>query len=594
MIINKYRHPLFDPSSAWSFVIPWLCTCAIMLGVLGTNVVVGFFHDPDDTMRLLQVRDLLAGQSWFDVTQYRLNAPDGAPMHWSRLVDIPLAATILLLRPFLGQEVAELVTRNLVPLLTLGVAMALVSILSRKLLEPRSALLAVLATPFSVGVLAQLMPMRIDHHGWQIALALLMSLAVVADRGWRSGLVAGAAAAAWFNISVEALPLIVTAGAWFAWRWLTDPRDGQRLKMFAASFGATSLFLFFAMRAPSVWLDKSCDAVSAAHLMAFCAAAATCIVGVRADLSKTWMRLGVLLTSATAAGAMLYVGNSQCIADPFASLDPLVRQEWYDRVHEGLPMWRQRPWVGPALLAQPLVGLAGALLAFGLSTGELRQRWAAYLIILCGATAASLLVARTSHTASVLAMPATGYLAGIALKRARAVASTPLRIAASFFALLLVLPAYAVPLAFAAEDEASKVEKVEQRRIRRCVSAAELKGLRQLPTGDVASTLDLSPSILAYSDHRAIASGHHRNMAAMGDVIRFFKLPEDQARLIAQRRGIEYVIDCPEMLESKTYAQDNPTGLGASLASGRTPSWLEPVTIRGVRALRIWRVRQPG
>ena len=45
----------------------------------------------DDAMRLVEVRDLLAGQGWFDLTQYRLSPPGGVAMHWSRLVDVPLA-----------------------------------------------------------------------------------------------------------------------------------------------------------------------------------------------------------------------------------------------------------------------------------------------------------------------------------------------------------------------------------------------------------------------------------------------------------------------------------------------------------------------
>ena len=34
-------------------------------------------QDPDSTMRLVQVRDLLAGQGWFDLVQHRLAPPDG-------------------------------------------------------------------------------------------------------------------------------------------------------------------------------------------------------------------------------------------------------------------------------------------------------------------------------------------------------------------------------------------------------------------------------------------------------------------------------------------------------------------------------------
>src|SRR3546814_15789077 len=64
--------------------------------------------DTDDAMRMAQVRDLLAGQGWWDLAQYRVNpAGGGVLMHWSRIVDAPLAAGILLLKPLVGQAMAE-------------------------------------------------------------------------------------------------------------------------------------------------------------------------------------------------------------------------------------------------------------------------------------------------------------------------------------------------------------------------------------------------------------------------------------------------------------------------------------------------------
>src|SRR3546814_13905610 len=51
--------------------------------------------DTDDAMRMAQVRDLLAGQGWWDLTQYTVNPADGGVlMHGSRIVDAPLAGEI--------------------------------------------------------------------------------------------------------------------------------------------------------------------------------------------------------------------------------------------------------------------------------------------------------------------------------------------------------------------------------------------------------------------------------------------------------------------------------------------------------------------
>src|ERR1700748_2198698 len=79
----------------------------------------------DDVMRLVEVRDLMNGQGWFDLHQYRLGPP-GVLMHWSRLVDLSLAVSILLLKPLTGTQGAESVTVFLWPLLLFAGAVALV------------------------------------------------------------------------------------------------------------------------------------------------------------------------------------------------------------------------------------------------------------------------------------------------------------------------------------------------------------------------------------------------------------------------------------------------------------------------------------
>jgi hypothetical protein len=87
----------------WLVFAIWLLVGAWWIFKAIPTIQEWTFPDPDDAMRLIQVRDWLAGQSWFDVTQYRLNPPAGGPMHWSRLVDLPIAAVILIARPFLTE-----------------------------------------------------------------------------------------------------------------------------------------------------------------------------------------------------------------------------------------------------------------------------------------------------------------------------------------------------------------------------------------------------------------------------------------------------------------------------------------------------------
>src|SRR5689334_15122540 len=83
-------------------VLVWLGT-ALYLAYVRWGMILGFLlPDTDDNMRMMQVRDLLRGQGWFDLRQYRLDPPYGANIHWSRLVDLPIAGMILAFRPIFG------------------------------------------------------------------------------------------------------------------------------------------------------------------------------------------------------------------------------------------------------------------------------------------------------------------------------------------------------------------------------------------------------------------------------------------------------------------------------------------------------------
>ena len=122
----------------------WIMTSLLLLAANAQVIGAWRFPDPDDQLRLLQVRDWLGGQSWFDVTQYRMNAPDGAPMHWSRWVDLPVASVIIVMTPLFGANVAETTALVVVPLLTLGAVMFLVARVTARLLSNEHAILAAL------------------------------------------------------------------------------------------------------------------------------------------------------------------------------------------------------------------------------------------------------------------------------------------------------------------------------------------------------------------------------------------------------------------------------------------------------------------
>lgn len=55
----------------------WLVLVLLSLVQNYDSIVTLHYPDADDAMRLVQVRDLMAGQDWFDIRQYRVNPVEG-------------------------------------------------------------------------------------------------------------------------------------------------------------------------------------------------------------------------------------------------------------------------------------------------------------------------------------------------------------------------------------------------------------------------------------------------------------------------------------------------------------------------------------
>jgi hypothetical protein len=578
----------------WLLLGAWLVVCILLTIVSWPSIMQRKFPDPDDVVRLLQVRDWIAGQSWFDVTQYRLNPPAGVPMHWSRLVDLPIAAVILLTRPFLGQFGSETAAIVAVPLFTLGIVMLLVHAIGLKLTSAKPALVAAIVTPFSLGALKQMRPMRIDHHGWQIVMALAAILAALDDRPRRSGIIAGIAMALWLNISIEGLPYAAAVGALFAYRWVMASADAEvqadRLRTYLATLAVSSLLLFGLTHYPSTWLSQPRDVVTPAHLAAFGVSAIIALVAARPSIERRGARFAVLGCVGLGALAAVFAVDPHWLKGPFGSLPPLVKDMWYNQIDEGLPLW-QVGWDESAMaLAQPLVGIIGALVALrsGL-TGAERDRWISYSFLLASATLATFYVLRFGTTASIIALPATAYLCQRAYHSARKISLMPARVGATAGALCIMTPAFAVPLSVApANNRLERAIKAADL----CSRRTEIEKLRALPTGDIAAPVEITPAILLSTPDRAVASGHHRNASGINDVLELFLYPPKEGARIVARRNVDYVVFCMNAPESIRFANRGPGGLAAMLQTGKAPDWLEPVDVKGLQGLRVWRVRK--
>ena len=190
----------------------------LALGAFAVQAASGFprLFDPagdnDSLLRLVQVRDLIAGQGWFDLTQLRLG-PDGLLMHWSRLVDLPIALLVKLfgLLP-VSPQMAEAAAMVAWPFLLLVAALWLL-IRAALLLAGDDAMLPAgilgVVAMHHIGLFAA---GALDHHNVQLVLALALLALLAGAPTFRAGLAAGCAAALMLAVGMETLPLLAIAG----------------------------------------------------------------------------------------------------------------------------------------------------------------------------------------------------------------------------------------------------------------------------------------------------------------------------------------------------------------------------------------------
>lgn len=566
----------------WPVVLTGWAIAAAVLTLLSWSAIVHLrFPDPDDAMRLTEARDWLAGQSWWDVSQHRLWDGHFA-MHWSRLVDLPLALVMGVLDPIFGASVSMRIAVTVVPLATLFAVMALGAELTRRLCGFERAKLAVLLTPLSVPMLYQLRPLRVDHHGWQIACALLAVVALVGKPGLRSGAMIGVALAILLTISLEGLPVTAAIIGVALLAGVVDPSRRRQSLAAIWSLVALVLVLHIATRGPAMF-NPACDAIAPVWIAALGVSALGATAAILVPRVSLIVRLGLLGITGVAALATLAAIDPLCLRGPFAGLDPLVRRFWYDNVSEGLPVWEQVPAWAVMTVAFPITGLIGGGLAWRGSAGADRGRWAMMLALAAATFALSLLVIRTGSTANAFALPGGAWLLHAMLTRARALGNPLPRIAATAAALLAATPGLtAGAMLHPAQGEAgpSTVPKARAALVRPpCDHGYEISDLKALPASRLFAPIDVTPELLATTPHTAIAGGYHRNLAALHRVIATYMADPETARRWVMESGANYVVGCPGTNETEMYKHFAPDGFWSKLERGEKFAWLTPVKI---------------
>ncbi|WP_420145595.1 hypothetical protein [Sphingobium sp.] len=577
----------------WLTFLLWIIIAVVMVATRWPAIHWLVLSDTDDNIRYVQVKDWLAGQGWYDLRQYRLDPPGGANIHWSRIVDIPIAGLILFFRAFVDQGLADRLACGIAPILPLLLLMISLGFIGRRLAGPNGWFLAVLAPLATQMGLGMYVPMRIDHHGWQLALAVTMLAGVIDGNRLRGGVMAGVSSALSIAIGMEMIVYLAAGGALIALRWVFRPGAERRMMPYGISLaGATSLFyLLFASYANR---EMVCDALSPIWVAVFGAAGAGMVLLSLLPLRGWIARLAAGAVVGGAVGLFFYLNWPQCLTA--YQISPELQRLWLANIREAKPITAQAQTLVVPLMAVPVAGLIGLVWALWDARRDTERlwAWATVGLMMLFSTALLFWQLRAGPAAQLLAIPPAAWAAH-RLISAILTGTRRVRIAAGAGVALLAAIACAYPLypqAVKLYQDAtgtkprpwrpSAIARTEsiKKANGRCRTLPALEVLDQLPPATIFTMVDLGPRLIATTHHSALAGPYHRNGATILDIHHAFDSPADGFRAIAAKHHATYLLVCPWFPEGTIYQSRSPGGFYAGLMRGTIPDWLIPVPLK--------------
>ncbi len=557
--------------------------------------------DNDNIMRVLSVRAWLDGQDWFDMTAYRVLAPEGISLHWSRYVDLGIAALIWPLALFMPFEAAEAFALIWWPSLMLLGMMGLTWLVGRRVFGAWPAAIALVSIA-TWPILSQnyFQPARMDHHNVQIALMSVIVLTLLARRSriWL-GCVGGLAASLSLAVGLENLLPIALAGVILCLRVVRDPHhEGAALLGFSASLGLGSLAAFAGQTHRAAWGVAQCDQLSLPFLaVAFSAIfVSTILVFAARRLPHRGLRLGVLIGATGLSLALLAPLLAPCLGGPYAHLPMDVQRLIFEGIREAQPLayfLRNAPGIVYTTILPVTVALSLAALILAnrmrhdlCAPGEVRA-----VTVLLAFAALGLLGAAFQIRMILMGAAAVPLLTGYAIYAAVQMRVTrpgssmaSLAVVAAICATLFAPILYPATLHLGgAISPATATTPPLGADARTCRHPAHLTALADLPPGIVLAPSGISTSLLLVSDHTVLSAPYHRSGDAIANGHKPFNADEAFFRSTLARTDAQYVLLC-------RFMPHNPSGFAMTLINGATTTGLTRIALPEGSPLLAFRV----
>ncbi len=582
--------------------------------------------DNDDVMRLVQIRDVLAGQNWYDHHQYRMGpSAAGTLMHWSRLIDLPVIMLILFFDLFLPYEWAEAAAISIWPVATgfgLILAVRFLSQDNDRFIVAEGDLqraiwgFGILIMGLFLLTYYRFHPGSLDHHNIQLV-ALGLSFAALCDPNVRPKrfALAGAMTGLSLVIGTEALPFLAVNCGFAALLWAYKGAVVSRaVGAFGVCFAVVLLMGFLIDTPPAAYGQIYCDILAVNYLVLGSLGglglfALTRIQGLDGNV-KRWAGLAVL---GGLCALVLILMSPQCLSNPLGELPENAQSLWLDHVTEAQPLISKETIISGSILYY--IGLIFTAwivtLQCGLRLGFTPSR-------LYGLALSSAIIIMTLYQ---LRYSAFGFVIGTLLLIPWAAecyvggkAKSKDSIAYIFAVALSASSLWHLPSLLIGDDDVnpktgisthqagleispnsspqSGAEKDELEDV--CLPDELFDFLNALPPVHILAEPNITSSFLYHTQHRAVNGNYHRNGDGIDKATEMFKQPPARAANMMRAQNIELLYYCKPRGAYHIYAKAAPQGLAAALLEGKDMNGFTKIPLELQPAseaeLSLWRL----
>jgi hypothetical protein len=560
-----------------------------------------FLGDIDDRLRAIQIRQLLGGKSWYDLTISGLSMPEPYISPWSRLIDAPYAGITWLLAHFLPFERALSAAFTIwPPVLMLAFAAFSAGCIAKLMpsgrpVRPLHVLVAALAMVYAC---LEFVPGRIDHHNMQLVTLAAASYGILC---WSAagGVLTAAAIALSVTIGLETMPLIAVLWAGLGLAWISArPGANAIFRSFSIAIAILAPCITLVFSGPGVLFGIQNDIFSAPYAAAFtgCGLISACMTFLIPPQTSWNRRLLALALPGTVLLVLIASSMPGVLAGPYAIIDPVSRHLWLEHVdQEHSILFRIRAGVTPVAFELALqatiawcagvlairdlrAGRAGPAIILALGTAAFLASLDAYRFIRFPAAILPLFIPRLLDHLGI--MPAVRQRNAVAAATAATAVLSGL-----FWAIATLMPV---------ERELATLDAADFLMLDTC-SAADRKAMGLLPAGRYMVTPAVGLTFLeSAAPGAAVADiSYHRASPGMRRMFDALYMSDAAARKSALA-PFDYLAFCSYPDQVRAQFQAPQGSLFAALLGDNPPAAFIPQPIAGSRHLKLYRIDHEG